>query len=320
MQWVRWSVGRVLIGLLTILGITLVVFLISRAVPGDVATTLLGPFATEEQRAAVTERLGLDQPVYTQYWLWLVSMLQGDFGTSVASGMPVLDELALRLPVTALIAGMSLVLALVIGVPLGIAQALHVRKARGVTGRVLSGFAISFPEFALGSIIIFIFSTLQLGVSVGAFTSVTDNFWGGVASSIIPAAILSVFTIGATARTTRDAVLDVLVEPFIQASVARGDSPGSIVRHHILRNASIPVVTLTATLTAYLLGGAVIIEAMFNVPGLGSYLLTALDRRDYAVIQAGVTLAAIVFVAMSVLVELLSSLIDPRVSTVGGRR
>lgn len=321
MQWIRWAAGRVLVGLLTIIGITLVVFLVSRAVPGDVASTLLGPFATEVQRAELIARLGLDQPAPVQYWRWLVSIAQGDFGVSVASQQPVLQELAWRFPVTAVIALMSLCIALVLGVPLGIAQALHARRrGLGVAGRVVSGLAISVPEFALGSVVIFVFSSIQVGVSIGAFTPVTDDLWGGIASSILPAAILAVFTTGATARTTRDAVLDVLVEPFVTAAVARGESPGAIVRHHIVRNASIPVLTLTATLTAYLLGGAVIIESMFNVPGIGSYLLTALDRRDYPVVQAGVTLAAVVFVLMSLCIELLSSVIDPRVSTIGAQR
>jgi peptide/nickel transport system permease protein len=129
---------------------------------------------------------------------------------------------------------------------------------------------------------------------------------------ILPAGVLSVFVIAVAARTTRDAVLNVLVEPYITAAVARGESPGFIVRRHVLRNASIPVITVLGTITAYLLGGAVIIEYLFNLPGIGSYIVQAVGRRDYAVVQAGVLLAAVVFVVMNTLTDAAAAVLDPR--------
>lgn len=318
MRWLRWAAGRVALGFVTVLGVAALVFLVSRAVPGDLVSTLLGPLATAEQREVLTARLGLDEPLPVQFGLWLSGLAVGDLGTSAATGVPIMQEFALRLPVTATIAAMSIVVAAVTGIPLGIAQALHARRAGvGVGGRLVSGLAISVPEFVLGSFVVFVFSSLRLGVSIGTFTPVTVDFLGGLASSLLPALVLAVFMAGATARTTRDAVLDVLVEPHVLAAVARGERPATIVRRHVLRNASIPVLTLLATLTAYLLGGAIIVESMFNVPGMGSYLMSALVRRDYLIIQAGVTLAAIVFVAVSVVLELASSIIDPRVARIG---
>lgn len=321
MQTLRWVLTRIGTGLVTLLGIAVLVFLAARIVPGQAATTLLGPLATQEQRDALTAELGLDQDLGTQLWIWLTKVVQGDFGESIVSHQPVLVELGMRLPVTAVIAGLALVIGLAVGVPVGTLQATHARKTGvAAASRVISGLGISIPEFVLGALVVLLFSTVRLGITIGDFTSVTDDVGAGILSSLLPALVLAVFCAAATARTTRDAVLGVLVEPYVQAAVARGERPASIIRHHVLRNAAIPVLTLAATLLAYLLGGAVIVEGLFNVPGMGSYLLLAMDRRDYAVIQASVMLAACVFVVMSLLVELCSNLIDPRVSTMGGRR
>ena len=226
-----------------------------------------------------------------------------------------LDELASRLPVTALLAAMAMVLTLAIGVPLGVYAGTHARSGRGgIATRVVSTIGISFPEFVLGCVVVFLFSRFDLGLRVGTFVSPTSDLGGGLASLVLPAVVLSVFCIAATARTTRDSVLSVLVEPHISAAIARGETPGFIVRHHVLRNALIPVLTLTATTMAYLLGGAVIVERVFNVPGIGSYLVLALDRRDYTVIQAGVLLATVVFVLSSLLIDVITGFADPRIS------
>lgn len=315
-----WWIGRrLLTGLVTLLGIALLVFLAARLVPGQAAAVLLGPLATPEQRDALTAELGLDQNLLTQFGIWMGKVVSGDFGDSIISGQPVLAEIGLRLPVTLTLAVLALGIALLAGIPLGVLQALRARRRGGaLVSRVIGGLGISVPEFVLGSLVVLLFSTVPLGITIGEFTPVSESLGRGLASALLPALVLSVFCAAATARTTRDAVLGVLVEPWIQAAVARGEAPWSIVRHHVLRNAAIPILTLTATLLAYLLGGAVIVEGLFNVPGVGSYLLLAMDRRDYAVIQAAVMLAAVVFVVMSMVVELASSLIDPRVSVIGG--
>lgn len=316
----RWVLSRVATGLITLLGIAIVVFLSVRLVPGQAERVLLGPLASEEDRAALVSTLGLDRDLFTQFGLWFTNVLQGDLGTSIISRQPVVDELALRLPVTASLAVLALVMALAVGIPLGIWQAVRAHRRGGaVVSRVVSGLAISVPEFVLGALVVLVFSMFPVGITIGAVTPVTENFLAGIGSLLLPAFVLSVFCAAATARTTRDATLGVLVEPYIQAAKARGDSPGTIIRRHVLRNVSIPILTLAATLLAQLLGGAVIVEGLFNVPGVGSYMLRAMDRRDFAVVQAVVMFAAIVFVVASMLVELASSRIDPRVATTGGR-
>jgi peptide/nickel transport system permease protein len=159
---------------------------------------------------------------------------------------------------------------------------------------------------------VFVFSRYALGLPAGGYD--------GVRSLILPSLVLSFFAISITARTTRDAVMGVLVEPYVTAAVARGESPWFIIRHHVLRNAAIPVVTLLATITAYLLGGALIVEYVFNLPGIGSYVVQAVGRRDYAVVQAGVLLAATVFIVLNLMVDLVVGLIDPRLGVTTNRR
>jgi peptide/nickel transport system permease protein len=187
-------------------------------------------------------------------------------------------------------------------------------------GRLLSGLGVSVPEFVLGSLVVFVFSRYALGLEVGSWVPIGQDPVANLAAMILPAAVLSIFSISVTARTTRDAVMGVLVEPYVTAAVGRGESPWFIVRHHILRNAATPVVTLLGTITAYLLGGALIVEHVFNLPGVGSYIVQAVGRRDYAVVQAGVLLAAGVFIVMNVLIDLLVGVLDPRLGVLAGRR
>lgn len=296
-------------------GASLLIFFALRSLPGDFALLLAGPFASEELRAEVTERFGLDRPLHEQYVIWLSAALRGDFGTSIASQAPVADEFMTRLPITILLAAMAMLLTIAIGVPLGLYAGTVATTGKGsFAGRIVSTIGISVPEFVLGALVVFLFSRFSLGISVGNFTSPLEDFGKGTVSLILPAIVLSIFCIAATARTTRDSVLAVLVEPHIAAAVARGETKGFIIRHHVLRNALIPVFTLTATITAYLLGGAVIVENVFNVPGFGSYLVTALGRRDYAVMQAGVLLVTATFVIVSLIIDIATGVIDPRVS------
>ncbi|NRQ39480.1 ABC transporter permease [Nonomuraea sp. NN258] len=313
---VRWIAGRVLSSAVTLLGIALLIFVAVRLMPGGYADVILGPLASEQQRAEVSARYGLDKPVFLQFFLWLGALLGGDLGISMVTQAPIADELALRLPVTGLLAAMSLTATLLAGVPLGVLSALRGGEGRGGTaGRLVSALGISLPEFVLGSAVIYLFSRFALGLRVGGFASGTGGFGATFQALLLPALVLSVFSVAATARTTRDAVLGVLVEPHIAAAVGRGEPPWHIVRHHVLRNVGIPILTLLGSIVAYLLGGAVIVESLFNVSGLGSYMISGLGRRDFGVVQATVLLTAAAFIVVSLLTELASGWLDPRVST-----
>ena len=318
LQTLRWSGGRVLSALVTLLGVSILIFAAVRLMPGGYEDIILGPLASAEERAALAAEYGLDQPLVIQYAAWVGQILSGDLGTSFVTQSPVADELAERIPVTALLTAMALGITLLVGIPLGVWTGVRSGSTHGgAVGRIVSGLGISVPEFVLGSVIVFVFSRLALGIQVGGFSRIGTGFGPTLQALILPAVVLSVFCVAASARTTRDAVMNVLVEPHIAAAVARGETPWHIVRHHVIRNAGIPILTLLSTITAYLLGGAVIVETIFNVPGLGSFMVTGLDRRDFAVVQASVLFAATVFIAVSLLLDLVTSALDPRVAVTG---
>ncbi|TDD11237.1 ABC transporter permease [Nonomuraea deserti] len=321
MRLLMWWSGRALSSAATLLGVSVLIFAAVRLMPGGFAETVLGPFATAEQKAELATRYGLDQPVFMQYGHWLGTVAGGDFGISMISRQPVGAELLARLPVTAELSLLAVAVSVLAGVPLGVLTAVRARPGGGgAAGRLLSGLGVSVPEFVLGSLVVFVFSRYALGLEVGAWVPLTQDPARNLATMVLPAAVLSVFAVSVTARTTRDAVMGVLVEPYVTAAVGRGESPWFIVRHHILRNAAAPVVTLLGTITAYLLGGALIVEHVFNLPGVGSYIVQAVGRRDYAVVQAGVLLAAGVFIVMNVVIDLLVGVLDPRLGVTAGRR
>lgn len=321
MRLLMWWSGRALSSAATLLGVSVLIFAAVRLMPGGFAETVLGPFATAEQKAELAARYGLDQAVFMQYGHWLAAVSGGDFGVSMISRQPVGAELLARLPVTAELTVLAVLASVLAGMPLGVLTAVRARpEGGGTAGRLLSGLGVSVPEFVLGSLVVFVFSRYALGLKVGSWVPFTQDPAANLATMILPAAVLSIFSISVTARTTRDAVMNVLVEPYVTAAVGRGESPWFIVRHHILRNAATPVVTLVGTTIAYLLGGALIVEHVFNLPGVGSYIVQAVGRRDYAVVQAGVLLAAGVFIVMNVLIDLLVGVLDPRLGVMAGRR
>ncbi|MDB5998500.1 MAG: Dipeptide transport system permease protein DppB, partial [Rhizobacter sp.] len=285
-------VPRLLIGALTMLGVALLVFVSLRLVPGGYADVLLGPFATPETRAMIGAKYGLDQPIALQFVKWLAALLQGDLGISMVTQKPAIDELLRRAPVTAELATLTMLLVLLIGFPLGMWSAVAEGGAAGGAriGRLVGALGASVPEFVIGSALIFIFSKWSLGLKVGGFVPLDENVWANLKTLALPTASLCIFGIALILRTTRDAVLRIMTEGHILAAVGRGESAWRIVRHHIVRNAAIPVVTVAATYFGFLLGGAVIAEVLFSIPGVGYYIYSSLDGRDYAVVQAGVLL------------------------------
>ncbi len=305
--------SRVLFALITLTGASLLVFIALRLVPGGFADVVLGPFVTPEAREILTARFGLDQPVWVQFVKWFLALFQGDLGTSLVTQQPVAAELLRRLPVTAELAFLSLLFALSLGLPLGVASATASTHGGGRFGRMVGALGASVPDFVLGSLFIFVFSVWSLGLKAGGYTPLAEDPIENLLGMILPAVTLGVFGMALILRTTRDAVLTVLTEGYIAAAVARGDTPRQILRHHVLRNASVLVLTVSATYFGYLLGGAVIVEVLFSVPGVGFYIYSGLLNRDYAVVQGGVLFVAALFVLLNMLVDLAYVLIDPRI-------
>jgi len=317
MRLLRFLLPRALAALVTLLGAALLTFVALRLVPGGYAEVLLGPFATPEARALIGAKYGLDEPITVQFGRWLLALAHGDFGLSLVTRKPVIDELLRRLPVTAELASLTLGVVLAVGLPIGIWSGVADSGAatRSRVGRLVGALGASVPEFVLGSALIYAFSRWSLGLKVGGFVPLAVDPWRNLQTLALPTLSLAVFGIALVVRTTRDAVLRTLTDGHILASVGRGLAPAAIVRHHVLRNAAIPVVTVTATYFGFLLGGAVIAEVLFSVPGVGYYVFSSLEGRDYGVVQAGVLLAAAVFVGLNMLADVAYALIDPRIGS-----
>jgi peptide/nickel transport system permease protein len=318
MRLLTYVALRALAALATLLGVSVLVFLAIHLVPGGYEVVLLGPFATEERRAVVRATFGLDAPLSVQYLRWLASSATGDFGISFVTQKSVGAEILRRAPVTIQLTSMATLIALVVGLPLGVLSGLTGSRhlTRGL-GRLVGALGASVPDFVLGTLFVYVFSVWSLGLSVGGYVPFLESPMTNLRAMVLPSVTLGVFGIALILRTTRESVLGVLTEPHITAAVAQGEGTWDIVRHHVLRNAAIPVVTVTATYMGYLLGGTVIVETLFSVPGVGLFIVNAIRNRDYAVVEAGVLLAAVFFVMLNMLADVIYAVLDPRM---GARR
>ena len=318
----------------TFIGITLAAFFLIRLVPGDPIEVMVGERKLDAQaHARLVTQLGLDQPLVVQYGQYLLQTLRGDLGMSIVSREPVSREFAALFPATIELALAALVLALAVGVTLGALAALNRGKLidQGVMGLATLGY--SMPIFWWGLVLIMVFS-VDLGLTPvsgriaieydieartgfmlidsllsgepGAFTSALRHL-------LLPALVLGTVPMAVIARMTRSALLDVLREDYMRAARARGLSPLRVVVVHGLRNALIPVITVVGLQTGALLGGAVLTETIFSWPGIGKWLIDSIGRRDYPVVQAGILISALTFIAANLIVDVLYGVADPRI-------
>jgi peptide/nickel transport system permease protein len=314
MRFVYFLVPRIAVALLTMFGVSLLVFFCLRLLPGGFADIVLGPFADPGTKAEISGRFGLDRPVFVQFFRWLGAVLSGDFGVSMVDKSDVLTQYARRLPATAEIAIVSLTVGVGLGVPLGVLAAVATGSGKqGTTVRLLGAFGISVPESVIATALIFIFSYWSLGLRVGGYVPFWQDPWANVLVMTLPTISLGILIMSVFIRVTRDSVMRVMTEGYILAAVARGETPWQIVRHHVLRNASIPVVTLIAIYVAGLMGGVVVVERLFTIPGVGYYFLVSLEARDFAIVQAGVLLSAFFVILMNMLCDVAYAVIDPRI-------
>jgi peptide/nickel transport system permease protein len=290
---------------LVVFGVCTLVFLLIHLVPGDPVEAMLGEGARPADRAAMTAALGLDRPLGEQYRLYLLRLLRLDLGQSFSFQRPVLDLLAERLPATLTLAGLALVLALALAIPLGVLAACR----RGEPAdSVAMGFSLlggAIPNFWLGPLLILVFS-LWLG-----WTPVSGR--EGPASLILPAITLGTSLAAILARMVRASVLEVLSEDYVRTARAKGLAPGAVLWNHALRNAWLPVLTLVGLQLGGLLGGAVITETVFGWPGLGSLLVEAIQSRDYPVVQGAVLLVSLTYVLVNTGTDLVYAWVDPRI-------
>ncbi|KRA97712.1 glutathione ABC transporter permease [Devosia sp. Root685] len=307
---------------LILLGVSVLVFVSIRLVPGDAITAMLGTEAgllTPAQRAALAAYFGIDQPIWSQYLRWLSGLFQGDLGISSIYGRPVFSVILERFPLTLQLALMSMVIALGVGVPLGVFAATRNEKPSDLVVRILAMLGQSTPSFVIGVLIIYVLSVF-FGVvpAMGTFTPLFVDPLASISQLIFPAITLGFAFAASVTRISRSAMLDVLSDDYIRTARSKGASQRSVVWRHALPNALIPVVTLSGVEFGYLLGGAVIVEQIFALPGLGRLVLDAITQRDYALVQGTVLFIAFNFLVVNLLVDLAYVALDPRIR-IGGR-
>ncbi|RIP98123.1 glutathione ABC transporter permease GsiC [Salmonella enterica] len=295
-----------LLGLIpTLLIVAVLVFLFVHLLPGDPARLIAGPEADAQVIALVRQQLGLDQPLHVQFWRYITHVLQGDFGTSMVSRRPVSEEIASRFLPTLWLTITSMIWAVLFGMAIGIAAAVWRNRWPDRLGMTLAVTGISFPAFALGMLLMQIFS-----VDLGCLPTVGADSWQHY---ILPSLTLGAAVASVMARFTRSSFVDVLSEDYMRTARAKGVSETWVVLKHGLRNAMSPVVTMMGLQFGFLLGGSIVVEKVFNWPGLGRLLVDSVDMRDYPVIQAEVLLFSLEFILINLVVDVLYAAINPAI-------
>jgi peptide/nickel transport system permease protein len=306
-------VRRLLLTIPMLFVMSVVVFLIIRLVPGDPVRTMLGFRATDENVAEVTRQLGLDRPLLEQYLTWAGALLRGDLGQDIVSHAPLSELLAQRLPVTIELTALSMLIAVMVGVPLGIRAAIGGRWTRALTeGFVV--FGISVPDFWLGILLVLVFSATLGLLPPSGYVPFADDPIGNLRYLVLPVLTLAAGEAAYILRTTRGSITSVLDRPFVTFLRAKGISRNRIVFGHALRNAGPSIVTVIGIQVGVLLGGAIIIETMFALPGVGRLIVTAINQRNYPVVQVGILAVATIFILVSLVTDLIVAWLDPRVA------
>lgn len=300
-----YLVSRLLSALLVVFGVVCLVFLLIHLVPGDPVEIMLGETARAADREALRAALGLDRPLPAQLWQYVNGLLHLDLGTSLHSQRPISEILAERFPATLELAAISLLFAAAIALPLGVLAATHRGRAADFASMGFSMLGVSIPNFWLGPVLILVFS-LWLG-----WTPVSGR--EGAASFVLPAITLGSALAAILARMVRSSLLEVLGEDYVRTARAKGLSERAVVWKHALANAWLPVITLLGLQLGSLLGGAVITEAVFSWPGIGSLMVESIQKRDYPVVQGCVLLISLTYVLVNTLTDLVYAWIDPRI-------
>lgn len=309
----RYLGKRFLLILPTIFVPLILVFLLLRLSPGDPAGMMLGDQATAEQIAALRTELGLDQPIFVQFFIWLKGIVTLDLGNSIFFRRPVMEIIPSYAAVTVSLTVVALVLAVLIGVTLGIISAMNRNKPidRGVVTSAVLG--ISLPEFWFALLLIFLFAVTLRWFPVAGYNPPSAGIIAFGATIFLPALALGVRQSALMTRMMRSSMLDVLNEPYITTARAQGLPESTVIGRYALRTASIPVVTVVGLAAGYMLGGAVAIEIIFALPGLGRMLVEAVGRRDYPLVEGGVLTISLILAMLNLLIDIVYAILDPRI-------
>lgn len=315
---IRYITQRFITFIPTLLGVSILVFVAIRMVPGDQITAMLGTEAgmlSETQRASLEAYFGLDKPPVEQYFSWLGHAVRGDLGYSVRHGIPVTQLIWERFPVTVELAIMSVIIALSIGLPIGIISSLRHNSMIDLVGRIISMLGLAVPNFLLGTLIIYVLSVF-FGIlpNSGNFTRFQEDPVLNLQQLFFPALAMGFSFAASVMRMTRSSMLEILGEDYIRTARAKGLRERAVVLKHGMRNALIPVVTLIGVEMGYLLGGAFIVEQLFSLPGIGRLTVNAISQREYAVVQGMTLFIALIFLVINLAVDIVYAAIDPRIS------
>jgi peptide/nickel transport system permease protein len=308
-----YTIRRLILTVPVMLVVSTSVFLLLYLTPGDPVGVILGPEATEQQKAELRARLGLDQPAHVQLANWYLRLLRGDLGTSIFLNKPVVQAFLERVEPTLMLTLLAMAFAVGIGLPAGIIAA----KLRGswfdLAAMLVAIAGVSMPTFWVGLNLIFIFGVTLNWLPVAGYQPLSAGLWENIRYLLMPAFTLGFAQSALLARITRSMMLEVLAQDYIRTARAKGLSEAAVVLSHALRNAMIPVITVIGLSFAILLGGAVITEQVFNIPGVGRLLVQAVSRRDYPLVQGIVLIIAAVYVIVNLVVDLVYAYLDPRI-------
>jgi peptide/nickel transport system permease protein len=309
----RYLAGRLASLFVTLLVVSAITFLVLRIIPGDPAQLILGADSPGDSLRELQHELGTDRPLAAQYLSWVGSVARGELGVSLRHKRPVIDLIVERLPVTLALAGLALLIATAIGLPLGVEAARRRNTMADYAALGFSEIGQSVPSFWLGILMILAFS-LQLGwLPSGGFVPWSESFWQAVRHLIMPSVALGLVLAATIVRMERSSVLEVLAEDYMRTARAKGLSESRVIYRHALANALIPTVTIVGLQVGTLLGGAIIVEQIFSLPGLGRLVLFAVFNRDWPLIQGLVFFLATLTIALNFLVDLSYAWLDPRI-------
>ena len=308
-----YIVRRLALMLVTLIGISIIIFVLLRVVPGNIVDILFDAagFVDPADKANLEKELGLNQPIVVQYLRWIGGLLHGDLGYSYVSEKPALDEILPRIPITARLAGLALLFSASIGIPLGVISAVRQGTRLDYALRVVSLSGLSLPSFWLGLLILM--ASVSLFGSMPIFNPNPKTWTEAIAIYCVPAMAVGFRSAALTMRITRSSMLEILRQDYIRTARAKGASESSVNYRHALKNAILPVITVIGIEAAFLIGGLIVTETVFNIPGVARFLVEALRWRDYPIVQNLVMLIAFVVVLVNFLVDMAYMALDPRI-------
>jgi peptide/nickel transport system permease protein len=308
-----YLIRRLLLMILTLFGVSVIIFVLLRVVPGNIADILFDAagMVSQAEKHKLEAELGLDKPIVIQYVAWVSGLAHGDLGYAYVSEQPALNEILPRIPVTAKLAGLALFFAIVFGVPLGVISAVRQNTLLDYALRVLSLSGLSLPSFWLGLLILMAFVRYFGWIPI--YSNQPTSWWHELFLLSVPAAAVGFRSSALVMRLTRSSMLEVLRQDYIRTAQAKGASPLAVNYDHALRNAMLPIITVIGIEAAFLVGGLIVTETVFNIPGVARFLVEAIRWRDYPIVQNLVMFIAVVVVSVNFLVDIAYAVLDPRI-------